>query len=80
MPVLFWEAGETEVQHAHRVDLTRWVDQGETILIPAEGVRLSQVVTRGQQRLHDGQLIRTMSDREGDEGIAERRGDGAALR
>lgn len=80
MPVLFWEAGETMVQHAHRVDLTRWVDQGETILIPAEGVQLSQVVTRGQQRLHDGQLIRTISDREGDGGMAERRGDGAALR
>ncbi|QDT68400.1 Antibiotic efflux pump periplasmic linker protein ArpA precursor [Planctomycetes bacterium MalM25] len=80
MPVLFWEAGETEVQYAKKVALTRWVDQGETILIPSDGAELSRVVTRGQQRLHDGQLIRTIADREEDEGVAERRADGASLR
>lgn len=58
MPVMFWEAGETTVQRARRVDLTRWIDQGETVLVPAEAAELPRVVTRGQQRLRDGQLVR----------------------
>lgn len=67
-PVMFWEVGETQVQRARRVDLRRWIDQGETILLPVDAVDLAAVVVRGQERLRDGQLVRLV---EGDRGGAE---------
>lgn len=60
LEVMFWDVGDTPVQRARRLDLTRWVDQGETVLVPAEGVDLPSVVTRGQERLRDGQLVRVV--------------------
>lgn len=57
-PVMFWDAGQSHVQRARRVDLRRWIDQGETILLPADSIELGAVVVRGQERLRDGQLVR----------------------
>lgn len=68
MPVMFWEVGETDIERARKVMLNRWVDQGETVLIPVdEQIELANVVTRGQQRLRDGQLVRTIESSETDE-------------
>ena len=58
MEVMFWDVGETSVARARRVDLTRWIDQGDQVLIPADSVSIDAIVTRGQQRLRDGQLVR----------------------
>lgn len=58
LAVMFWGVGQTTVQRARRVNLTRWIDQGETVLIPEDAAELPRVVTRGQQRLRDGQLVR----------------------
>jgi membrane fusion protein (multidrug efflux system) len=68
IPVMFWEVGETQVQRARRVDLRRWIDQGETILLPVDAVDLASVVVRGQERLRDGQLVRLV---EGDSSATE---------
>ncbi|TWT95807.1 Toluene efflux pump periplasmic linker protein TtgA precursor [Botrimarina colliarenosi] len=62
MPVMFWDVGESQVQRARRVNLDRWIDQGESILIPADATSLGPVVTRGQERLRDGQLVRVTAD------------------
>ncbi len=76
LPVMFWEVGDTEVQRARKVMLGRWVDQGETVLIPADGeIELESVVTRGQQRLRDGQLVRTIRLSEADDNLQVSRVD-----
>lgn len=62
LPVMFWDVGETTIQRARRVNLTRWIDQGETVLVPADAIELHRVVTRGQQRLQDGQLVRLLGE------------------
>lgn len=61
MPVMFWDVGQSQVQRARRVNLERWIDQGETILLPADAVQLGAVVVRGQERLRDGQLVRLVA-------------------
>ena len=58
LSVMFWDAASTSVQRARRIVLQRWVDQGDHLLIPADDVTIDSVVTRGQQRLRDGQLVR----------------------
>lgn len=55
---MFWKVGQTELQRAQRIDLKQFVDQGDSILIPATAVELGPVVTRGQQRLAADQLVR----------------------
>lgn len=60
LKVMFWDLGPTEVWRSRRLELTRWVDQGETVLLPAEGAEPRTVVTRGHQRLRDGQLVRVV--------------------
>ena len=67
-PVMFWEVGESQVERARRVELRRWIDQGEIILLPADTVELTALVVRGQERLRDGQLVRLA---EGEEGTTE---------
>jgi hypothetical protein len=67
-PVMFWDAGPSHVQRARRVELRRWIDQGETILLPADSIQLDAVVVRGQERLRDGQLVRMV---EGDRSSTE---------
>lgn len=61
---LFWEVGQADLRVANRVDLTRWVDQGDYIVVPAESLELQPVVTRGQQRLTDGQYVRVVNPEE----------------
>jgi len=56
--VMFWEVGPTQLQRAARIELKQWSDQGDKILVPAASAQLGPVVTRGQQRLADGQLVR----------------------
>lgn len=58
LPVMFWDVGDTSVARARRVNLTRWIDQGEEVLIPSDALEIASIVTRGQQRLRDGQLVR----------------------
>jgi membrane fusion protein (multidrug efflux system) len=58
--VMFWPVGETSLLRARRIDLTDWIDQGSTVLLPAGGLEVRSVVTRGQQRLRDGQTVRTI--------------------
>lgn len=59
--VMFWDLGPEEVYRARRVPLSDWVDQGEKILLPADQYELGTIVTRGQQRLRDGQLVRVVA-------------------
>lgn len=59
LPVMFWDVGETEIQLARRINLTKWIDQGEEVLIPADSIEITSIITRGQERLRDGQLVRT---------------------
>lgn len=61
LQVMFWEVGQTTLHRAKRVDLSEWVDQGDKVLVPAESVELGPIVTRGQQRLADGQLVRVVN-------------------
>ncbi|MEN0110374.1 MAG: hypothetical protein AAF805_06585, partial [Planctomycetota bacterium] len=61
LEVMYWDVGETPLDRARRVELTRWIDQGDRILIPADGGELSGLVVRGQQRLRDGQLVRVVN-------------------
>ncbi|MGL4511606.1 MAG: efflux RND transporter periplasmic adaptor subunit [Lacipirellulaceae bacterium] len=56
--VLFWNVGHTDALRARKINLTNWIDQGDTVLAPSNGLSLGSVVTRGQQRLRDGQLVR----------------------
>lgn len=58
---MFWQVGETTLHAAQRLELKQWVEQGETIIIPADQVELDAVVTRGQQRLTDGQMVRVVN-------------------
>ncbi len=55
---MFWDVGQTELYRAERVDLQRYVDQGDFILVPATEAQLGPVVVRGQQRLAHGQMVR----------------------
>ncbi len=58
---MFWPVGELPASRARKVDLTQWIDQGDTILAPvASGLELGPIVIRGQQRLADGQLVRVV--------------------
>ncbi len=58
---MFWQVGELPAQRARKVELAKWIDQGDTILAPASSsLELGPVVIRGQQRLADGQLVRVV--------------------
>ena len=61
MEMLYWELGQAEVYRARRVDLTQWIDQGAHVIVPADAAELQAVITRGQFRLADGQLVRIMN-------------------
>ena len=58
--VMFWDVGKSSTQRAKRHNLATWIDQGETILLPVTSIELEAIVTRGQQRLRDGQLVRVL--------------------
>ncbi|MCH2115416.1 MAG: efflux RND transporter periplasmic adaptor subunit [Pirellulales bacterium] len=61
MEMLYWTLGESYIYRAQRVPLKRWIDQGETVFVPAEEVSLSSVVVRGHFRLADRQLLRVVN-------------------
>ncbi|TWT36388.1 Toluene efflux pump periplasmic linker protein TtgD precursor [Posidoniimonas corsicana] len=58
---IFWEVGQADLRVANRVNLEQWVDQGDSIVVPAADHDLHAVVTRGQQRLTDGQYVRVVN-------------------
>lgn len=60
MKVMFWDVGESSTQRAKRHNLAVWIDQGETVLLPVTSIELEAIVTRGQQRLRNGQLVRVL--------------------
>lgn len=60
MQIMFWGTGQGEVWQARRVEVHDWIDQGETMLLPASSYQISQVVIRGQQRLGNGELVRVV--------------------
>lgn len=61
MEMLYWTLGGSFIYRAQRVPLTRWIDQGETVFVPAEEASLSSVVVRGHFRLADKQLLRVVN-------------------
>ncbi len=61
MEAMFWPVGQTELHVTRRVDLDRWVDEGDVIVLPAADYQLGPVVTRGQQRLTGGLHVRVVN-------------------
>lgn len=61
MELLYWNLGQTDLYRARRVDLNRWIDQGEFIVIPQDESQLQSVITRGQFRLADNQVVKIMN-------------------
>ncbi|MEO1498697.1 MAG: efflux RND transporter periplasmic adaptor subunit [Planctomycetota bacterium] len=61
LQVMFWEQGQTTTHRARRVSIDTWIDQGETVVIPADALTLENVVVRGQRRLRNGQLVRVLN-------------------
>jgi hypothetical protein len=58
MEMLYWKLGPTDIYRARRVDLKRWIDQGADVIVPQEEAQLQAVITRGQFRLADQQIVR----------------------
>jgi RND family efflux transporter MFP subunit len=61
MELLYWNVGPADLFHARQVNLDRWIDQGETVVVPADEADLRSVVVRGHLRLGDGQLVRVVN-------------------
>ena len=61
MEMLYWQLGDTKIYRAQRVQLTRWVDQGDFVFVPGKEVKLNSIVVRGQFRLADKQLLRIVN-------------------
>ena len=61
MELLYWELGQADIHRARRVDLQQWIDQGEFVIVPKDETQLQAVITRGQFRLANQQLVRIMN-------------------
>jgi len=61
MEVLYWNVGPAKVFRSRRIDLKKWVDQGDYIVLPADTIELDSVIVRGHFRLADAQLVRIMN-------------------
>jgi len=61
MEMLYWKLGPADLLRARRVDLKQWIDQGEFVIVPQEETELQSVITRGQFRLADKQVVRVMN-------------------
>jgi len=61
MEMLYWQLGPSDLYRARRLDLNQWIDQGEHVVIPQAEASLNIVVTRGQFRLADKQVVRIMN-------------------
>ncbi|MBX3433509.1 MAG: efflux RND transporter periplasmic adaptor subunit [Pirellulales bacterium] len=72
LEMLYWSLGTTPVHFARRVELPHWSDQGSVVVAPTESTSLSNVITRGQFRLSDGQAVRIANELPPlEEGVAE---------
>lgn len=71
MEMLYWQLGPTNIYRARRVDLNKWIDQGEFVVVPKSEIRLQSVITRGQFRLADQQVVRVMNLEELSPGLSE---------
>lgn len=60
--VMFWDIGSVLLRKSRRVSLTRWLDQGSWIIVPADAHEFDEIVIRGQQRLADGQFVRVLTE------------------
>ncbi|MCO6044597.1 efflux RND transporter periplasmic adaptor subunit [Aeoliella sp. ICT_H6.2] len=58
LQVMFWEVDEIPLATARKIHLTRWIDQGDHLLIPSTSVDMDRIIVRGHQRLNDGQHVR----------------------
>lgn len=70
MELLYWKVGPTSIHRARRVELEQWIDQGEYVIIPESEAQLTSVITRGQFRLADHQVVRVMNLEELSPGMA----------
>lgn len=70
MELLYWNLGKASLYRARRIDLKRWIDQGEFVIVPQEEAQLQSVITRGQFRLADRQVVRVMNLDELSPGLA----------
>ncbi len=61
MEMLYWNLGESDLHRARRVELNQWIDQGEFVIVPQKETQLQTVVTRGQFRLADQQIVRIVN-------------------
>ncbi len=61
MEMLYWKLGQANLYRASRIPLTQWIDQGEFVIVPEEEVNLQSVITRGQFRLADQQVVRIVN-------------------
>ena len=59
--IMFWDVGQGEIWKSRRVEVHDWIDQGEVLLLPATSYQFDHIVTRGHQRLRNGQLVRIAS-------------------
>ena len=59
--MLYWKLGQTNLYRARHVDLKQWIDQGEFIIMPHTETQLQSVITRGQFRLADQQVVRIVN-------------------
>ncbi len=62
--VMFWDVGEGEIWKSRRIEVHDWIDQGEILLLPASSYQFEHLVTRGHQRLRNGELVRVASPEE----------------
>ncbi|MEM8944079.1 MAG: efflux RND transporter periplasmic adaptor subunit [Planctomycetota bacterium] len=72
MEMMYWNVGPSTLFRSRRIDLTKWIDQGEHVILPADAAQLQSVITRGQFRLADQQAVRVMNLEELSPGLAER--------
>ncbi|TWT48731.1 efflux RND transporter periplasmic adaptor subunit [Botrimarina hoheduenensis] len=61
LDVMFWDIGQASAYRARRIELSDYIDQGDTIVIPASTAHFDNVVLRGQHRLRDGQPVRVVA-------------------
>lgn len=61
MEMMYWDLGPADLFRSRRVNLKRWIDQGEFVILPESEVQLQSVITRGQFRLADNQNVRVMN-------------------
>ncbi|WP_425399707.1 efflux RND transporter periplasmic adaptor subunit [Aeoliella sp.] len=67
LQVMFWEVDEIPQAIARKIELTKWIDQGDHLLVPSTSAEMRHVIVRGQQRLNDGQHVRVIDGADADD-------------